>query len=63
MTPEAGLDRLERIAKLFVAAGIRARRNIRELDEKIGILVDAQVANEERFCSACRVSAPYQSEG
>jgi hypothetical protein len=51
MTPEAEarLDRLERIAKLFVTAGIRARRNMRELDEKIGIVIDFQIQNEERF--------------
>ncbi|HYT50040.1 MAG TPA: hypothetical protein VEL78_06590 [Pyrinomonadaceae bacterium] len=49
MTPEQRLDRLERIAKLFVTAGLRARRNMRQLDEKVGILVDAQIANEERF--------------
>ena len=55
MTPEARLDRLERIAKLFVTAGLRARRNMREnarqLDEKVSILVDAQIANEERFAT------------
>ncbi len=49
MTPEQRLDRLERIAKLFVRAGLRARRNMRELDEKMNILIDAQIQNEERF--------------
>jgi len=49
MTPDAGMDRLERIAKLFVAAGLRARRNMRELDDKIGIVIDFQIQNEERF--------------
>ena len=48
MTPEQRLDRLERIAKLFVAAGIRARRDMRRWDEKIGMLVDAQIQNEAR---------------
>lgn len=48
MTPEEKLDRLERIAKLFVSAGLRARGNLRGLDEKIGILVDAQIQSEER---------------
>ena len=51
MTPEARLDRLERIAKLFVTAGSRARRNMKGLDDRIGILIDAQIANEERFAS------------
>jgi len=49
MTSEQRLDRLERVAKLFVTAGLRARRNMRELDEKIGILVNLQIQNEERF--------------
>lgn len=49
MTPEQRLDRLERIAKLFVKAGLRERSRMRELDEKIAILVDMQIKNEERF--------------
>jgi hypothetical protein len=46
MTPEQRLDRLERIAKLLVRAGMRARR---EMNEKINILLDAQIRNDERF--------------
>ena len=49
MTPEQRLDRLERIAKLFVKAGLRARHNMRELDEKMNIMIDAHIQNEERF--------------
>lgn len=49
MTPEQRLDRLERIAKLFVKAGLRERRRMREMDEKIAILVDMQIKNEGRF--------------
>ena len=49
MTPEQRLDRLERIAKLMVRAGVRARRGEREQDEKIDMIIDAQVKNEERF--------------
>ena len=52
MTSEQRLDRLERIAKLFVAAGLRARRNMRDMDEKINILIDAQIRNEERFAKS-----------
>lgn len=48
MTPEERLDRLERIAKLFVRAGVRYRRNLRELDDKIGVVVDMQIKYEER---------------
>jgi len=51
MTSEQRLDRLERIAKLFVRAGLRERRNRAELDEKIDIIISAQIANEERFAT------------
>ena len=43
------LDRLERIAKLLVRAGLRARREMRQQDDKITIMIDAQIKNEERF--------------
>lgn len=49
MTPEQRLDRLERIAKLLVRAGMRGRRRMREMDEKINIILGAQVKNDERF--------------
>ena len=52
MTSEQRLDRLERIAKLFVRAGLRARRNMRDMDEKMNILIDAQIRNEERFAKS-----------
>jgi pyruvate-formate lyase len=43
------LDRLERIAKLLVRAGLRARRELRQQDDKITIMMDAQLENEKRF--------------
>jgi len=49
MTPEQRFDRLERIVKLMIKAGLRARRQNREHDQKIGIIIDAQIRNEERF--------------
>lgn len=49
MTSEQRLDRLERIAKLMVNAGLRARKQLREHDEKIVILLDAQIRTEEAF--------------
>ena len=49
MTPEEKLDRLERIAKLMVRAGLRARRELRQQDDKITIMIDAQIKNEDRF--------------
>ena len=49
MTPEQRLDRLEGIAKLIVRDGLRTRREGRQPDEKINILIDAQIKNEEKF--------------
>jgi hypothetical protein len=49
MTPEQRLDRLERIAKLFARVGLRERRRQRDQDEKINIVLNWQVTNEERF--------------
>ena len=43
MTPEQRLDRTERILMLMVRAGRRARK---EWNEKVNILVDAQIRNE-----------------
>jgi len=40
---------LERIATLFVRAGLCARCEARRQDEQINILIDAQIKNEERF--------------
>jgi hypothetical protein len=49
MTTEQRLERIERIAKLFVRAGLRERRNRQYLDENINIIVNYQILNEERF--------------
>jgi hypothetical protein len=46
MTSEQRLDRLERIAKLFAKAGLRARSEFRKQYE---ILMDAQMRNEAAF--------------
>ena len=48
---EERLDRLERIAKLLVRAGLRARREMRQQDDKITIMMDAQLKNEDRFAA------------
>lgn len=49
MTGEQRLDRLERIVRLMITAGTRARRQSREQDEKINILIDMQMKNDERY--------------
>lgn len=55
MTEEQGLDRLERIVKLMIKAGLRARQQTREQsrerNEKISILIDSQMKNEERLAA------------
>lgn len=60
MTSEQRLDRLERIAKLFVRGGMRARRNMREMDEKINIMIDAQIRNDERFAKSDERFAKFE---
>ena len=47
MTPEQRLDRVERILTLFVNAGRRARRQSREQDERISIIIKTQMETEE----------------
>jgi len=49
MTPEGRLDRIERIAKLFVRAGRRARGDLRQQEEKINILINLHLQNQELF--------------
>src|SRR6267143_3545782 len=51
---EERLDRLERIAKLLVRAGLRARREMRQQDDKITIMIDAQIKNEDRFADLAK---------
>jgi predicted nuclease with TOPRIM domain len=45
MSTEQRLDRLERIVLMFARSGARSRR---EMNEKINILIDAQIKNEDR---------------
>jgi sulfite reductase alpha subunit-like flavoprotein len=55
MTEEQRLDRMERIVKLMIKAGLRARQQTREQareqNEKINILIDSQIKNEERLAA------------
>lgn len=51
MTPEQRLDRLERIAKLFVRAGIRLRTTTQGQTDKINILIATQMRTEQRFAA------------
>jgi hypothetical protein len=47
MTPDQRLDRAERMLMLFVRAGRRERRQSREQDERISIIIKTQVETEE----------------
>ena len=51
MTDEQRLDRLERIVKLMIKAGLRARRHSSDQDEKINILIDSQIRNDEKLAA------------
>ena len=49
MNNDQRLARAERILLLMVNAGRRERKRTREMDEKIAILIDAQIRNEDGF--------------
>jgi len=49
LTPGQRLDRLERITRLFVKAGLRARREGKEQDKKIDYLISLQIHIEEKL--------------
>jgi predicted transposase YdaD len=59
MTSEQRLDRLERIAMLMVRVGARVRR---EQNEKIHIIIDAQIRNEDRFATLAENLARSHNE-
>ncbi len=62
MTPEQRLDRLERIARLIVDDGLRARRRMREQNEKIKILIAALTKSEEPLTAHAESRAKTPSE-
>jgi hypothetical protein len=49
MNSEERIARPERLTKLFARAGRRERRRLGTAEEKIDIIIDFQIANEERF--------------
>ena len=49
MTPEQRLDRMERVVMLMIKAGVRARRQSREQDQRINILIKYQMDTSEQF--------------
>ena len=57
MTPEQRLDRLERVVNLMVKAGLRARSHMRQQGDKINMIIDFQMHNEERFAKLTEAQA------
>jgi len=49
MTTDQRLDRIERILILYFNSGRRERKRVREVDDKINILINAQIKNEDGF--------------
>jgi|GEM_PF-1823525 len=49
MTTDQRLDRIERVLILYFNPGRRERKRVREVDEKINILINAQIKNEDGF--------------
>jgi chromosome segregation ATPase len=49
MTIDQRLDRAERVLLLMVKAGRRERKRMRDLDEKIAMMINAQIQNEDGF--------------
>jgi hypothetical protein len=49
LTTDQRLDRIERVLILYFNSGRRERKRVREIDEKINILINAQTKNEDGF--------------
>jgi len=49
MTTDQRLDRIERILILYFNSGRRERKRVRKVDDKINILINAQIKNEDGF--------------
>jgi hypothetical protein len=49
MTPEQRLNRLERVVKLMIKAGLRARKQSRDQDDKINILIHSQMETNDQI--------------
>ena len=54
MTYEDKLNRLERIAKLLIGAGLRMRRHITKLEGKIDVLISTQIQFEDQVAISRR---------
>jgi hypothetical protein len=63
MNSEERIARLERLTKLFARAGRRERRRIGTVEEKIDIIIDFQIANEERFATLTETIRQLAEQG
>jgi hypothetical protein len=49
MNSERRLDRMEQLLRLLIRAGKRGRTKLNDLDERITMLIDAQMATEDQL--------------
>ena len=59
MTNDERLDRLERMLEKYLRTGEHSQRNMRGIDAKIQILIDAQTKYEEKFGKITDRAAKY----
>jgi predicted RNase H-like nuclease (RuvC/YqgF family) len=52
---ERRTDRLERLARLFVRAGQRGRRDMREQDGRITALIDSQIHTRDEIAALAEI--------
>ena len=62
MNNERRFDRMERLLRLLIRAGKRGRTRLNDLDEKIGMLIDAQIKTEDQLHSMNEQSIAMREE-
>jgi len=62
MNNERRFDRMERLLRLLIRAGKRGRTRLNDLDERIGMLIDAQIKTEDQLHSMNEQSIATREE-
>ena len=62
MNNDRRFDRMERLLRLLIRAGKRGRTRLNDLDEKIGMLIDAQIKTEDHLHSMNEQSIAMRDE-
>jgi len=62
MNNERRFDRMERLLRLLIRAGKRGRTRLNDLDERIGMLIDAQIKTEDQMHSMNEQSIAMRDE-